>query len=47
MFGLAISAKLNVASFDELLALAKSKPGTLTYGTFFFPLTRFIDRLNS
>ena len=25
----------------------KAKPGTVSYGTFFFPLTRFIDKLNN
>ena len=46
-FGLAVSSKLNVSSLDDLVALSKAKPGTLSYGTFFFPLTRFIDKLNS
>ena len=46
-FGLAVSSKLNVSSLDELVALSKAKPGTLSYGTFFFPLTRFIEKLNS
>jgi len=45
-FGLAVSSKLNVSSLDGLIALSKAKPGTLSYGTFFFPLTRFIENLN-
>jgi tripartite-type tricarboxylate transporter receptor subunit TctC len=46
-FGLAVSSKLNVSSLGELVAHSKTKPGTLSYGTFFCPLTRFIEKLNS
>ena len=39
------SAELKVTSFAELLALAKSKPGTLSYATFSYPLTYFMEKL--
>ena len=37
--------ELKVKSFSELLALAKSKPGTLSYATFSYPLTYFMEKL--
>jgi tripartite-type tricarboxylate transporter receptor subunit TctC len=43
---LVVNAKLNVKTIPELVALAKAKPGTLSYGTFSFMLAYFMDRLN-
>ena len=37
---------LNVKTIPELVALAKTKPGTLSYGTFSFMLVYFMDQLN-
>jgi len=39
------SPELNVKTLAELLALAKSKPGTLSYATFSYPLTYFMEKL--
>jgi tripartite-type tricarboxylate transporter receptor subunit TctC len=39
------SPELKVKSLGELLALAKSKPGTLSYATFSYPLTYFMEKL--
>jgi len=36
---------LKVKTIPELVALAKSRPGTLSYGTFSFPLSRFMENL--
>ena len=43
---LAANATLNVKTIPELVALAKAKPGTLSYGTFSFMLAYFMDKLN-
>jgi tripartite-type tricarboxylate transporter receptor subunit TctC len=43
---LAVNATLNVRTIPELVALAKAKPGTLSYGTFSFMLAYFMDKLN-
>ena len=43
---LAANSSLGVKTIPELIALAKSKPGTLSYGTFSFMLVYFMDRLN-
>jgi tripartite-type tricarboxylate transporter receptor subunit TctC len=43
---LVVNSKLNVKTIPELIALAKSKPGTLSYGTFSFMLAYFMDQLN-
>ena len=43
---LVVNSKLNVKSVAELVALAKQKPGTLSYGTFSFMLAYFMDKLN-
>jgi tripartite-type tricarboxylate transporter receptor subunit TctC len=43
---LAVNAALNVRTIPELVALAKAKPGTLSYGTFSFMLAYFMDKLN-
>jgi tripartite-type tricarboxylate transporter receptor subunit TctC len=38
---------LKVRTIPELVALSKAKPGTLSYGTFAFPLAHFMEKLNS
>jgi len=43
---LVVNSKLGVKTIPELVALAKSKPGTLSYGTFSFMLDYFMQRLN-
>jgi tripartite-type tricarboxylate transporter receptor subunit TctC len=43
---LAINASLNVKTVPEMIALAKAKPGTLSYGTFSFVLQYFMEKLN-
>src|SRR5262245_42149238 len=43
---LAANSSLGVKTIPELVALAKSKPGTLSYGTFSFMLVYFMDQLN-
>ena len=43
---LVVNSKLSVKTIPELVALAKSKPGTLSYGTFSFMLAYFMDQLN-
>jgi tripartite-type tricarboxylate transporter receptor subunit TctC len=43
---LVANSSLNVKTIPDLVALAKAKPGTLTYGSFSFVLTYFMDRLN-
>jgi tripartite-type tricarboxylate transporter receptor subunit TctC len=43
---LVVNSKLGVKTIPDLVALAKSKPGTLSYGTFSFMLAYFMDRLN-
>ena len=40
---LAANSSLGVKTIPELVALAKSKPGTLSYGTFSFMLVYFMD----
>jgi tripartite-type tricarboxylate transporter receptor subunit TctC len=37
---------MKVKSIADLIALAKAKPGTLSYGTFSFPLAHFMTKLN-
>jgi tripartite-type tricarboxylate transporter receptor subunit TctC len=44
-FALAASSSINVKTVPELVALSKSKPNTLSYGTFSFPLSRFMEKL--
>jgi len=41
-----VNASLGVKTIPELVALAKAKPGTLSYGTFSFMLAYFMDELN-
>jgi len=36
---------LKVTTIPELVALSKAKPGTLSYGTFSFPLAHFMEKL--
>jgi tripartite-type tricarboxylate transporter receptor subunit TctC len=43
---LVVNSKLGVKTITELVALAKSKPGTLSYGTFSFMLEYFMEQLN-
>src|SRR4029078_5969038 len=43
---LVVNSSLNVKTIPDLVALAKSKPGTLSYGTFSFMLAYFMDKLN-
>src|SRR6185503_13262111 len=43
---LVVNASLGVKTIPELIALAKAKPGTLSYGTFSFMLAYFMDQLN-
>jgi tripartite-type tricarboxylate transporter receptor subunit TctC len=40
-----VSSSLKVKTVPELIALAKSKPGTLSYSTFSFPLVHFMETL--
>jgi tripartite-type tricarboxylate transporter receptor subunit TctC len=41
-----VNPSLNVKTFPDLIALAKAKPGTLSYGTFSFPFMQFMDKFN-
>jgi tripartite-type tricarboxylate transporter receptor subunit TctC len=43
---LVVNSGLGVKSIAELVALAKAKPGTLSYGSFSFVLVYFMDKLN-
>jgi tripartite-type tricarboxylate transporter receptor subunit TctC len=43
---LVVNSKLNVKTIPELVAYAKAKPGTLSYGSFSFVLVYFMDKLN-
>lgn len=43
---LAVNSSLNVKTVPELVALAKARPGTLSYGTFSFVLQYFMEKLN-
>jgi tripartite-type tricarboxylate transporter receptor subunit TctC len=43
---LVINAKLGVKTIPQMVALAKAKPGTLSYGTFSFVLQYFMEKLN-
>jgi tripartite-type tricarboxylate transporter receptor subunit TctC len=36
---------LKVRTISDLIALSKAKPGTLSYGTFSFPLAHFMEKL--
>ena len=42
---LVVNSSLKVKTIDELVALSKAKPGTLSYGTFAFPLAYFMEKL--
>jgi tripartite-type tricarboxylate transporter receptor subunit TctC len=42
---LVTNSSLNVKTIPELVALSKAKPGTLSYGTFAFPLAYFMEKL--
>jgi tripartite-type tricarboxylate transporter receptor subunit TctC len=39
------NGELKLKTFNEMLALAKAKPGTMTYATFSYPLTYFMEKL--
>ena len=41
-----INPETKVKSFAEMLSMAKTQPGKLSYGTFSFPASVFMDRLN-
>jgi tripartite-type tricarboxylate transporter receptor subunit TctC len=43
---LVVNANLKVKTIPELIALAKAKPGKLSYGTFSFVLQYFMEKLN-
>ena len=42
---LVVNSSLKVDTIPELVALSKAKPGTLSYGTFAFPLAYFMEKL--
>ena len=42
---LVVTGSLKVRTIPELVALSKAKPGTLSYGTFAFPSTLFMEAL--
>ena len=42
---LVANSKLNIATVPEMVALAKAKPGTLSYGTFSFVLVQYMEKL--
>jgi tripartite-type tricarboxylate transporter receptor subunit TctC len=41
-----INSETKVKTFAEMLAMAKEQPGKLSYATFSFPATVFMDKLN-
>ena len=41
-----INGETKVKTFAEMIAMAKQQPGKLSYATFSFPATVFMDRLN-
>lgn len=42
---LVVNSSLKVKTIPELVALSKAKPGSLSYGTFSFPLSHFMEKL--
>jgi tripartite-type tricarboxylate transporter receptor subunit TctC len=42
---LVANPSLKVRTISDLMALSKAKPGTLSYGTFSFPLAHFMEKL--
>jgi tripartite-type tricarboxylate transporter receptor subunit TctC len=42
---LVTNPSLKVTTIPDLVALSKTKPGTLSYGTFSFPLAHFMEKL--
>jgi tripartite-type tricarboxylate transporter receptor subunit TctC len=42
---LVVNKSLKVTTIADLVALSKAKPGTLSYGTFAFPLAHFMEKL--
>jgi tripartite-type tricarboxylate transporter receptor subunit TctC len=43
---LVVNSNLKAKTIHDLVALAKEKPGTLSYGTFSFVLVQFMNKLN-
>jgi len=43
---LVVNSSLKAKTIPDLVALAKEKPGTLSYGTFSFVLVQFMNKLN-
>jgi tripartite-type tricarboxylate transporter receptor subunit TctC len=41
-----INSETKVRSIAEMIALAKARPGSLSYATFSFPLTHFMEKIN-
>jgi tripartite-type tricarboxylate transporter receptor subunit TctC len=41
-----INSETKVKSIAEMIALAKARPGSLSYATFSFPLTHFMEKIN-
>ena len=44
---LVANSSLKVKTIADLVALSKAKPGTLSYGTFSFPLAHFMEKLKT
>ena len=44
---LVANSSLKVKTIADLVALAKARPGTLSYGTFSFPLAHFMEKLKT
>jgi tripartite-type tricarboxylate transporter receptor subunit TctC len=42
---LVVNSSLKVTTVADLVALSKARPGTLSYGTFAFPLAHFMEKL--
>lgn len=42
---LVVSNSLKITTIADLVALSKARPGTLSYGTFAFPLAHFMEKL--
>ena len=42
---LVVSSSLKITTIADLVALSKARPGTLSYGTFAFPLAHFMEKL--
>ena len=42
---LVVNSSLKITTIADLVALSKARPGTLSYGTFAFPLAHFMEKL--